>query len=243
MLRAYAKIITFSNALMNIVQVENKQLDMGISPDIDKALSNLDSYDFDIFQVDKVTNGHPLVYVGLKLFEKYDLARKFSIPVKTLRAFFEKLEAGYLSNSYHNKIHAADVMQTLNVYLGGKGVMHHVSHLDIMAALVAAAMHDYGHPGVNNMFEIVTGSERALLYNDQSVLENFHLSQVFALLRQDEYNILVNMTDEERRYIREVMISMVLATDIGQHFALLKEMKSGILKSECDDFRVTRDAD
>lgn len=231
LLKAYAKIITFSNALMNIVQAEKEKPDLGISDSISLALSNVDSYDFDIFELTDLTNGHPLVYMGLRLFEKYDLVQKFAIPVDTLRAFFQKIQDGYLDNSYHNKIHAADVMQTLHVYLKGGLVSGNVSQLDILAALVAAAVHDYGHPGVNNMFEIKTESERAMLYNDQSVLENFHLTQVFKLLREDEYNIFVNMTLDERRSIRDLMIAMILATDIGQHFNLLKDMRTGILKS------------
>eukprot|EP00741_Cyanophora_paradoxa_P011567 tig00020562_g11175.t1 len=43
-----------------------------------------------------------------------------------------------------------------------------VPRRDVFAALVAAAVHDLGHTGRNNGFEIATQSELALLYNDQS---------------------------------------------------------------------------
>lgn len=38
-----------------------------------------------------------------------------------------------------------------------------------------------------------------MLYNDRSVLENYHLSASFALMQKDEHNILANLTKEEYR--------------------------------------------
>ena len=44
------------------------------------------------------------------------------------------------------------------------------------AAVLAAAVHDYAHPGLSNPFLIATRAETAVLYNDQSVLEMYHVS-------------------------------------------------------------------
>lgn len=52
-----------------------------------------------------------------------------------------------------------------------------------MGAIVAAISHDVDHPGFNNQFLVATKDEIALLYNDQSVLENHHVAQTFLLLR------------------------------------------------------------
>ena len=49
----------------------------------------------------------------------------------------------------------------------------------MFAALVAAAVHDVDHPGRSNQFLIETSDELALLYNDNSVLENHHLAVAF----------------------------------------------------------------
>jgi len=44
-------------------------------------------------------------------------------------------------------------------------------------------------------------SEVALLYNDRAVLENFHVSAVFRLLRDDDYNILATLKPDEYRSV------------------------------------------
>lgn len=41
-----------------------------------------------------------------------------------------------------------------------------------MALYTAAAMHDYDHPGRTNAFLVNIEDERAILYNDRSVLES-----------------------------------------------------------------------
>jgi hypothetical protein len=44
-----------------------------------------------------------------------------------------------------------------------------IGDLDILAALIAAAAHDFGHPGVSNSFLVGTGHSLAMTYNDISV--------------------------------------------------------------------------
>ena len=62
--------------------------------------------------------------------------------------------------------------------------------LEILAILIAAAVHDVEHTGTTNSFHIQSNSEYALLYNDRSVLENHHLCTAFRLMK-DVRNIIV----------------------------------------------------
>ena len=104
------------------------------------------------------------------MFHQHGLLEKFGIPVEIIQAFLEKIEEGYLDNPYHNRIHAADMMQTLNLFISSPYTKSKLNHLDIFSALISAAIHDYGHPGKNNYFESKTETERAMTYNDQSVV-------------------------------------------------------------------------
>uniref|UniRef100_A0A3B5LKQ3 Phosphodiesterase n=1 Tax=Xiphophorus couchianus TaxID=32473 RepID=A0A3B5LKQ3_9TELE len=98
--------------------------------------------------------------------------------------------------------------------------------LEILAAIFAAAIHDVDHPGVSNQFLINTNSELALMYNDESVLENHHLAVGFKLLQEDNCDIFQNLTKKQRQSLRKMVIDMVLATDMSKHMSLLADLKT-----------------
>ena len=52
-------------------------------------------------------------------------------------------------------------------------------------------------------------SEMALMYNDESVLENHHLAVAFQLLQHEDCDILENLTRKERQTVRRTIIEMV----------------------------------
>ena len=104
------------------------------------------------------------------------------------------IESGYrIENEYHNSIHAADVLHATYYFIKkalrkdcGIPILFFfflflflfshffprlqflvLSSLEVMAALIAAMIHDYAHPGVNNNFLIKIEHPLALRYNDR----------------------------------------------------------------------------
>uniref|UniRef100_A0A8C6EKD6 Phosphodiesterase 1C n=1 Tax=Microcebus murinus TaxID=30608 RepID=A0A8C6EKD6_MICMU len=76
-------------------------------------------------------------------------------------------------------------------------------------------------------------SDPAILYNDRSVLENHHLSAAYRLLQEDEeMNILVNLSKDDWREFRTLVIEMVMATDMSCHFQQIKAMKTALQQPE-----------
>jgi len=67
-------------------------------------------------------------------------------------------------------------VQSLSVLLSEPLLSGKLTPLEKLSAIVAAAIHDYDHPGVSNGFLMKTRDPLAALYNDQSPLENHHLS-------------------------------------------------------------------
>ena len=55
----------------------------------------------------------------------------------------------------------------------------------------------------------VAGSELALMYNDESVLENHHLAVAFKLLQNKDLDFLVNLNKKQRQTLRKMVIDMV----------------------------------
>ncbi|CAH0405095.1 unnamed protein product [Chilo suppressalis] len=123
-------------------------------------------------------------------------------------------------------MHVADIAQTAHYMLCQTGLMNWLSDLEIFATLVAAVVHDFEHTGTTNNFHVMSGSDTALLYNDRAVLENHHISAAFRLIREEDCNILQNLSRDEFREFRTLVIDMVLATDMSFHFQQLKNMRS-----------------
>jgi cAMP-specific phosphodiesterase 4 len=69
-------------------------------------------------------------------------------------------------------------------------------------------------------------SDLALMYNDESVLENHHLAVAFKLLQADERNIFSHLTAKQIKTLRKMVIDMVLATDMSKHMRLLADLKT-----------------
>eukprot|EP00069_Balaena_mysticetus_P006699 bmy_18725T0 len=108
-----------------------------------------------------------------------------------------------------------------------------LTELEIFAIIFSAAIHDYEHTGTTNNFHIQTRSDPAILYNDRSVLENHHLSAAYRLLQEDEeMNILVNLSKDDWREFRTLVIEMVMATDMSCHFQQIKAMKTALQQPE-----------
>ncbi|XP_029950404.1 cAMP-specific 3',5'-cyclic phosphodiesterase 4B-like [Salarias fasciatus] len=192
-----------------------------------KELEDLDKWSFNIFRVAEFSNNRPLSCVMYAIFQERELLKTFRIPVDTFVTYVMTLEDHYHGNvAYHNSLHAADVTQSTHVLLSTPALDAVFTDLEILAALFAAAIHDVDHPGVSNQFLINTNSELALMYNDESVLENHHLAVGFKLLHQENCDIFQNLTKRQRQSLRKLVIDMVLATDMSKHMTLLADLKT-----------------
>ena len=48
---------------------------------------------------------------------------------------------------YHNATHAADVVQSLGALLVPDGLAGQLTDLEMLSIIIAASVHDVGHPG------------------------------------------------------------------------------------------------
>uniref|UniRef100_A0A674EQ53 Phosphodiesterase n=1 Tax=Salmo trutta TaxID=8032 RepID=A0A674EQ53_SALTR len=109
-----------------------------------------------------------------------------------------------------------------------------IPSLELMALYVAAAMHDYDHPGRTNAFLVATSAPQAVLYNDRSVLENHHAASAWNLfMSRPEYNFLCNLEHVEFKRFRFLVIEAILATDLKKHFDFLAEFNAKVGDDGC----------
>ncbi|XP_076018291.1 3',5'-cyclic-AMP phosphodiesterase 4B-like isoform X2 [Genypterus blacodes] len=194
---------------------------------LSKDLENINRWGLNIFKVAEHSHNRPLTCIMYTIFQERDLMRTFKIPTDTFVTFMLTLESHYHSDvAYHNSLHAADVAQSAHILLSTPALDAVFTDLEILAAIFAAAIHDVDHPGVSNQFLINTNSELALMYNDESVLENHHLAVGFKLLQEDNCDIFQNVGKIQKQTLRRMVIDMVLATDMSKHMSLLADLKT-----------------
>lgn len=97
--------------------------------------------------------------------------------------------------------------------------------LTILALILAGVVHDVGHPGVNNAFLIASKDRLAIRYNDRSVLENFHSSVALRMILL-KYAAEWKLSETDTKFLRSLLIGLVLSTDMAQHFEIISKFKA-----------------
>ncbi|XP_073833594.1 phosphodiesterase dunce isoform X4 [Musca autumnalis] len=190
-------------------------------------LAELDTWGIDIFKIGDLSNNRPLTCVAYTVFQSRELLTSLMIPPKNFLNFMSTLEDHYVKdNPFHNSLHAADVTQSTNVLLNTPALEGVFTPLEVGGALFAACIHDVDHPGLTNQFLVNSSSELALMYNDESVLENHHLAVAFKLLQNQGCDIFCNMQKKQRQTLRKMVIDIVLSTDMSKHMSLLADLKT-----------------
>lgn len=174
---------------------------------------------FDSDLLDADADGHALQVLFPELLARSGLldgvARTEGEPLQIdgsrLLSFLGELDEAYGDNPYHNRCHACDVLVGTYCFLQNNGSP---TPLQRFAALFAAAIHDFAHRGTTNAFEMRSDSELAIRYSDESVLEAYHLSSAFALLKRSNNNFLAAWPREEYVEFRRFIIRLVLMISV-----------------------------
>jgi len=217
---------------------------MSIPKDVANFMKKgIDDWSFDTFGLNVVTKGAPLRYMGYELLTRHGCLHKYKIPPTVLESLLMKVEEGYANNGnpYHNNMHACDVLQTTHYFIAMTGLGNWLTDLEVFACLMSALIHDYDHNGVQNQYHVNTSTDLAILYNDKSVLENHHCSAFFKLISDGANggtNIFTNMQKTDYREFRNLVIEMVLHTDMSQHASQYSAIKSMSNKQDFDKHKV-----
>jgi len=106
------------------------------------------------------------------------------------------------------------------------GLHKHSVPTSQLALVLGAAIHDMGHDGRNNTFHVAKLDELAIIYNDQSVLEQFHAAQGFRLLLQESDSCLLRqLPNDLLTEVRQGIVASVLGTDMTKHMSHVSRVK------------------
>jgi hypothetical protein len=160
--------------------------------------------------------------------------------IEQLREYVKKIVYGYKDTPYHNFEHAyhvtISVSRLLDLVLSpdandGKkrpppsyGLRN--DPLNQLAMIFAALVHDVEHQGIPNRQLALEDDRLAILYNDQSIAENWSLYIAFSELLQDEFKDLREVmfgpsetsdssVGQGYSHFRRTVVNLVLNTDIA----------------------------
>ena len=218
-------------------------IDTGLSNEITSKIMNclnhIDSWnDFNIFEFFDYSGHMAMPILGIRILKEYDLINKLNFDESKLINFFQCIQQIYNSEvPYHNEAHGGDVMTTCYQIVKSrkKSIFNsdkiQLQNYELFSLFVGAMVHDVGHNGFNNDFHIKTQSDLALLYNDVSVLENYHAATCWKLLGLKENDFFKGNT-EMRNKIRKLSTDIILHTDMSRHNHLIASLND--INSKCN---------
>jgi len=184
-----------------------------VPSDANKRKKNLDSLLFDCFQF----SDDELLLCLFQMFTDLGLVAHFNIPATKLQTFLLRVRKSYREVPFHNFRHAFNVTQSCYAFLCQLKLKESFGELEMLALLVGCVGHDLDHPGFSNALLKVARTRLAVRHNDKSVLENHHCGTLFAILSNDECDILQELTKDQFTEFRTIIIELIFATDLEQH--------------------------
>lgn len=211
------------------------------APDLQKTIANArDNWEFNYFEL--VTTFENDANAMLEAYGNVMVVpfcvHSFMSTELSAQGFIRAASGLYHDNPYHGPVHAAQVTHLARWLTKAMRVMSAQTELESTAFMVAAFCHDIKHIGRNNNFCVVSEHPLALLYNNSSVLENYHSSSCLELLQ--EFRVLEHLEMEDRSSVRSHIIDSILATDMQSHFETISKFR---VRRDAADFSVEVEAD
>ncbi|KEP64788.1 UNVERIFIED_CONTAM: 3'5'-cyclic nucleotide phosphodiesterase domain-containing protein [Hammondia hammondi] len=165
----------------------------------------------------------PLVDVGYALLHR--TTEDLRLPPDVVLRFLTAVEIQYNHVPYHNCIHGLMVAQKMVALTEVLELSQSIGSRDRALVVVAGLCHDIGHPGRNNALFINALDPVAVLYNDKSVLENYHSCLTFKTLELADCDIFFSLRTKDYHMVRSLIIDLILATDMKNHFETVSRFR------------------
>ncbi|SCP03328.1 3',5'-cyclic nucleotide phosphodiesterase, putative [Plasmodium malariae] len=195
----------------------------------------LSQWDFSCLSYFEKSN-YPFFDINLSLM----FTIEHDIPINSIINFLSFVEKQYNNVPYHNTIHATMVTQKFFCLSKKLGIYDHMEYKIKLVMFISGICHDIGHPGYNNLFFVNSLHPLSIIYNDISVLENYHASITFKILQLNQCNLLKSFSEKDFRLIRLCIIELILSTDMKHHFEIISKFR---IRRENEDFDYIKNND
>ncbi|OHS97900.1 3'5'-cyclic nucleotide phosphodiesterase family protein [Tritrichomonas foetus] len=168
------------------------------------------------------------------IFNKFHILNTFKISNEMFFKFILSLQKTYNDVPYHNWTHACDVLQYTAYELHIGELDQVFTRCELFALLISAICHDANHNGYNNIYNIKSETPLGILFKGQSVMETHHVTITINILENDETNLFYSLNKEESKKMWNMVIKLILSTDMALHFNLVKSTSELLDNNELD---------
>jgi len=187
-----------------------------LSPEQKKTIESINFFCYDWAGV-----GH--FRIVFFIFNKFGLMDTFSISNELLFRFIHEIRSRYNDVPYHNWAHAVDVTQYIAYEVSLSHLESVLLPIELLSLFVASICHDVNHDGFNNIYNVKAETPLGILFKDQSVMETHHCDVTIQVLSKDEFNLFYALTPSDTKKAWNLVIKLILATDMAHHFKLVKD--------------------
>ncbi|KAK9822974.1 hypothetical protein WJX74_010416 [Apatococcus lobatus] len=225
---------------------DDAEVDRPLTPAVERLLeaaSDPSNFKFNMYELTEASENRPLSTLAFFLFTDTGLMEMFNLSKPKLVHLLNRFENGYPENPYHNRSHAASVLQMMHLLIHNGLIQQGIlDGITMLACYFAAIIHDYDHQGLNNDFLIKTRHPLAILYNDASPNENHHVAGAYNVLLSDrQTNFAEDMSNEDRNIFRASVIELVLGTDMKKHFGFVSQFQVALKCADLGHLTTMRD--
>jgi len=222
---------SYSDSLPRSLPVDSEEQNIAF---IIKLGPELDKWDYSPAWLQRVSHGHPLRFAFVYFVHRFRLSNRW--PLQLMSQWADAIENMYFDyNAFHTSLHAADTLQAAAYLATLPAFDNLLTRNQLFCLLVGCAIHDVGHVARTNAFLAQTGHPYAITYSDTAVLESMSLAKSFQfMLSHPRLNLLSRMSKPNARAFRALLIEIVLATDLAQHFTLIDRAKHRLAVSAFD---------
>lgn len=136
------------------------------------------------FPVHKLSR-EELIEMCTEIFNHLGLIDFLKVSRETIWEFFIHIAWRYKRVPYHHFTHAVCLVKLMYWVLTRIEIENFFTKIDLVGIFISALAHDIDHSSMNNAFYVKTRDTLALMYNDQSVLENYHVSLLYQIMQND----------------------------------------------------------
>ncbi|EPT29092.1 3'5'-cyclic nucleotide phosphodiesterase domain-containing protein [Toxoplasma gondii ME49] len=217
------------------------QLEYGIDVSLDHAIegylaNNLITWNFDVFRFHVIAGRAALPKLFVRCLQHQEVCSLFNLKIENMLRFAMELEkTSFSTTPFHNSIRSAEVLQAMHLFLAffDTQIKGFFNSREILAALLAAVVWDYQHPGFSSAFLIKTQHAIAIRYNDRNVLEHHHVAAAFSLMQKlGENDPLLAFPEDQYIALRKIIIQLSQSGSRSNQTACLSLLKTKLQQAE-----------